>query len=61
MAMLQRTIKLRVGVEHQTTTYLQAISAQWIDHGLMVMLQRIAMLRVIASWQTNVSLQATSE
>ena len=56
MAMLQRTIKLRVGVEHQMTTYPQATSAQWTDHGLMVVLQRMAMPRVIASWQTNLSL-----
>ena len=39
MAILQRRIKLMVGVEHQTTTYLQSISVQWIDHGLMAVLQ----------------------
>ena len=46
MVVLQRTIKPRVGVEHQTTIYLRATRAQWTNHGLMVVLQWIATPRL---------------
>ena len=49
MAVLQRIVKLRVGTEHQTTTYLQATSMQRTDHGLMVVLQWTTMPRVVVS------------
>ena len=59
-AVLQLTVKPRVGAEHQTTICLQATSAQRTDHSLMVVLQRAAMPRVVTYWQTNLSPQATS-
>ena len=60
MAVLQHTVKPMVGAEHQTTTCLQATSAQRIDYDLMVVLQWTAMLRVVTSGQINLSLHATS-
>ena len=49
MVVLQHTVKLRVGVEHQTTTCLQATSARRTNHSLMGVLQRTAMPRGVAS------------
>ena len=48
MAVLQRTIKMRVSVAHQTTTYLQATSAQRKDYSLTIVLQRTERPRVVS-------------
>ena len=50
MVVLQHMVKSMTGAKHQTTTCLQAISAQQTDHGLMAVLQRTTMPRVVTSW-----------
>ena len=50
----------RVVAKQHTNTYLQVISAQQTDYGLMVVLQRMTTLRVITNRQTYLTPQATS-